>query len=304
MQILLTGGTGLIGQALIPVLLQNGHQIVLLTRDKEAAYYKLAKPVPHLDTVVESLDRVNFNHLDAVINLAGEPIVNKRWTDRQKQVLCESRWQLTRRVVEKIKEAQTPPSVLISGSAIGIYGRQDQQPIDEQFQDFSQEFSHTLCREWEQIAGDAKSDKTRVCLLRTGIVLSEKGGALAKMLPAFRFGLGGPIGSGKQMMSWIHIDDMVKLIVFLLEHAKLSGPFNATAPNPVSNEVFSKTLARTLRRPCLFRVPEIALKLAMGEMSELLIHGQAVVPEKLTQAGFEFRYPKLDAALEALMLPH
>jgi len=304
MKILLTGGTGLIGQSLIPLLLKQEHQIVLLTRNKDAVNFKFDKPVPHLEAVVEDIDQVDFNCIDAVINLAGEPIVNKRWTKKQKALLCESRWQLTRRLVEKIRQAKTPPSTFISGSAIGIYGRQNEQFIDESFQKFNPEFSHTLCAEWEKIALEAESAATRVCLLRTGIVLSTKGGALSKMLPAFKFGFGGPIASGKQIMSWIHIDDMVQLILFLLEHPTLSGPVNATAPNPVSNEAFSKALAASLKRPCLFRVPETVLKLAMGEMSELLIYGQAVVPRKLTEAGFEFRYPQLDRALEALMLPN
>lgn len=301
MHILITGGTGLIGQSLIPELVKKGHQVVLLSRNKNTALDKFSRPTPHLEGIVEDLDKVNFNQLDAVINLAGEPIVNKRWTDRQKQALCDSRWQLTRQLVDKIKAASTPPSVFISGSAIGIYGRQNPEPIDESFTGFYPEFSHMLCQEWEKIAMQASSNKTRVCLSRTGIVLSAEGGALAKMLPAFRFGLGGPIGSGKQMMSWVHIEDMVNLLIYLLENETLFGPFNATAPNPVSNETFSKTLANTLHRPCLFRVPETVLKLAMGEMSDLLIYGQAVVPRKLLDAGFKFRYPELDSALGSLL---
>jgi uncharacterized protein (TIGR01777 family) len=301
MQILITGGTGLIGQALIPVLLKRGHQLVLLTRDKEAALHKLAKPAPHFEAIIESLEQVNFNHLDAVINLAGEPMAEKRWSTARKALLCESRWQLTRQLVEKIKSAKSPPSVLISGSAIGIYGRQDKTSIDEQFTAFYPEFSHSLCDQWEQIANAAQSDKTRVCLLRTGIVLAATGGALAKMLPAFRLGLGGPIATGEQMMSWIHLADMVSLIIFLLDQQTLNGPFNATAPHPVSNAVFSKTLAATLHRPCFFRVPETLLKLGMGELSDLLIYGQAVVPAKLQKAGFQFRYPELDAALRSLL---
>lgn len=301
MHILITGGTGLIGQSLIPVLVKKGHQVVLLSRNKNTALDKFARPTPHLEGIVDDLDKVNFNQLDAVINLAGEPIVSKRWTREQKQELCDSRWQITRRLVGKIKAAANPPSVLISGSAIGIYGRQNPEPIDESFTGFYPEFSHALCKEWEEIAMQASSDQTRVCLSRTGLVLSTQGGALAKMLPAFRFGLGGPIGSGKQIMSWVHIEDMVNLLVYLLENETLYGAFNATAPNPVSNEKFSKTLANTLHRPCIFRVPETVLKLAMGEMSDLLIYGQAVVPRKLLDAGFQFRYTELDSALSSLL---
>tara|TARA_R110001599_G_scaffold301415_1_gene507021 strand:- start:5235 stop:6143 length:909 start_codon:yes stop_codon:yes gene_type:complete len=301
MNILITGGTGLIGQALIQELIQLEHHILLFTRDKSVAIHHFSIPTPHLETIVDNLDDIDFNKLDAIINLAGEPIVNKRWTEKQKLVLCESRWQLTAKLADKILAADAPPSVFISGSAIGIYGRQGERYVDESFDDFYPEFSSTLCKEWEIIALKAQTDKTRVCLLRTGIVLAEKSGALAKMLPAFRLGLGGPIGNGHQVMSWIHIQDMVNMIVFLLNNAELSGPFNATAPNPVNNKVFSKTLANELHRPCIFKVPEFVLKLVMGEMSDLLIYGQHVYPKRLLDAGFRFRYPDLNQALKNVL---
>lgn len=301
MKILITGGTGLIGQALIQELLQSEHRIVLFTRDKSTATHRFSTPTPHFESIVDKLDDIDFNKLDAIINLAGEPIVNKRWTEKQKQVLCESRWQLTSKLTDKILAADTPPSVFISGSAIGIYGRQGERHVDESFGDFYPEFSSALCKEWEALALKAQADKTRVCLLRTGIVLAEQGGALAKMLPAFRLGLGGPIGNGQQVMSWIHIQDMVNLILFLLNRPELNGPFNATAPNPASNTVFSKALASELHRPCIFKVPEFVLKLAMGEMSDLLIYGQHVYPKRLVDAGFQFRYPELNQALKDVL---
>lgn len=301
MKILITGGTGLIGQALIEELLQFEHQIVLFTRDKSIAKHRFSTPTPHLESIVDNVDDIDFNNLDAIINLAGEPIVNKRWTEKQKQVLCESRWQLTAKLTNKILASDTPPSVFISGSAIGVYGRQGERHVDESFDDFYPEFSSTLCKEWEAIALKAQTDKTRVCLLRTGIVLAETGGAIAKMLPAFRLGLGGPIGNGRQVMSWIHLQDMVNMILFLLNNADLNGPFNATAPNPVNNKVFSKTLANELHRPCMFKVPGFVLKLAMGEMSDLLIYGQHVYPKRLLDAGFRFRYPELNQALKNLL---
>lgn len=302
MRILITGGTGLIGQQLIIALLKREHDIVLLTRDKEAAKFKFVSPSPRLETIVDDLDALDFNRLDAVINLAGEPIVNKRWTAKQKERLCSSRWLLTKNLASRIKAAKIPPRIFLSGSAIGIYGRQSEAQVTEDFQDFNNEFSHTLCFEWEALASQAASEHTRVCLLRTGIVLAENGGALNKMLPAFRFGLGGPIASGKQIMSWIHIQDMVNAILFLLDHSNISGPVNMTAPHAVSNQAFSETLAKVLHRPCLFRVPEAVLKLVMGEMSDLLIYGQHVIPEKLNEAGFQFRYPDLDQALKALLV--
>lgn len=300
MKILITGGTGLIGQAVIPELLKSEHQVVLFTRDRNKAKHCFAPPFPRLNDIVDDLHEVDFNKIDAVINLAGEPIVNKRWSKDQKRKLCDSRWNLTELIAQKISAAENPPSVFISGSAIGIYGRQGDRHIDEDFTDFYPEFSSKLCLKWEQIALKAQSEHTRVCLLRTGIVLSDKGGALEKMLPPFKIGLGGPIGNGKQAMSWIHIQDMVRLIMFLLSKSELHGAFNATAPNPVTNKVLSKSLAKSLKRPCIFPVPAFVLKLAMGEMSDLLLYGQYVYPKKLLDAGFQFCYTEIDEVFSQL----
>lgn len=300
MRVLVTGGTGLIGQALIKVLLQHDYSVVLLSRNKDRVKHSFPTPIPRFESIVETLDDVDFNKIQAVINLAGEPIVNKRWSEKQKSTLCNSRWQLSSLLSSKILAAETPPDVFISGSAIGIYGRQGDKHIDESFQDFNPEFSSRLCCEWEARALKAQTAKTRVCLLRTGIVLDPSGGALAKMLPAFRLGLGGPIASGEQGMSWIHIQDMVSIIMFLLKEPGMHGAFNATAPEPVSNKVFSQALAKQLHRPCIFKVPAFVLKLAMGEMSDLLIYGQYVYPKRLLDAGFQFHYRALDNALKQI----
>lgn len=295
MNILLTGGTGLIGSALVTHW-HNQHQLWVLSRDSHKAEKRLGNKAK----VISELSAVDFNQLDAVINLAGEPIADKRWTAQQKQRLCQSRWQLTEQLVQAINAADTPPSVLISGSAIGIYGRQDASLIHEDFSHYHSEFTHLLCQRWEQIALQAQSDKTRVCLLRTGIVLSAKGGALAKILPAFKLGLGGRIGSGEQYMSWIHLSDMLRLIEFLLLHPTLTGPFNATAPAPVTNTEFSQTLAKVLHRPAIFPVPAFVLKLLLGEMADLLLTGQRVLPANLVKAGFEFKFATLAPALQDL----
>ncbi|GAB60155.1 TIGR01777 family oxidoreductase [Rheinheimera nanhaiensis] len=295
MNILLTGGTGLIGSALVTHW-HNQHQLWVLSRDSHKAEKRLGNKAK----VISELSAVDFNQLDAVINLAGEPIADKRWTAQQKQRLCQSRWQLTEQLVQAINAADTPPSVLISGSAIGIYGRQDASLIHEDFSHYHCEFTHLLCQRWEQIALQAQSDKTRVCLLRTGIVLSAKGGALAKMLPAFKLGLGGRVGSGEQYMSWIHLSDMLRLIEFLLLHPTLTGPFNATAPAPVTNTEFSQTLAKVLHRPAIFPVPAFVLKLLLGEMADLLLTGQRVLPANLVKAGFEFKFATLAPALQDL----
>ncbi|PKM19720.1 MAG: TIGR01777 family protein [Gammaproteobacteria bacterium HGW-Gammaproteobacteria-15] len=295
MHILLTGGTGLIGSALVKHWL-NQHKLIVLTRNPAQAQQQLGPEV----RTVQSLQQVDFNQIDAVINLAGEPIVGKRWSDAQKQLLCDSRWAITEQVVGAINAASTPPSVLISGSAIGIYGRQQQQFIDEDYQPFHAEFSSELCQRWEQLALAAQSANTRVCLLRTGIVLANEGGALKKMLLPFKLGLGGRIGNGEQYMSWVHLQDMLRLTDFLLQHPTLTGPFNATAPNPVTNAEFSQQLAKVLHRPAILPMPAFVLKLMLGEMADLLLTGQRVIPAKLQHAGFAFKYSQLSDALKAL----
>ncbi|MFC3034637.1 TIGR01777 family oxidoreductase [Pseudoalteromonas fenneropenaei] len=294
MKILITGATGLIGRALCHVL--QDHNLVALSRDAK----KARSCLPANTTVISSLESVDFNTLDAIINLAGEPIAERRWTQSQKQRIYSSRVTLTRTISLKIKAATRKPEVMISGSAIGYYGRQPSNLlIDESFGDFHDEFSHQLCRDWEN-ATHTIDPSTRVCILRTGIVLSKQGGAMAKLKPQFQFGLGGKISDGEHIMSWIHIDDMVNAIVFLLTNENCSGVYNLTAPNPVNNLAFSQTLAATLARPCWFTTPAWLLKLLFGEMADLLIFGQAVIPLRLQQAGFQFRYPTLDTALAQL----
>lgn len=293
-QILITGGTGLIGSALVKAW-QQQHQLIILSRQAR----------PNAGThvrFVTSLKEVDFNQLDAVINLAGEPIADKRWSQAQKERICQSRWQITEQLSQNIMAASQPPAVFISGSAIGFYGRQGDQYIDESYSEFYPEFSHDICARWENLACQASSSQTRVCLLRTGIVLAANGGALKKMLLPFKLGLGGKIGSGNQYMSWIHLDDMVSLIDFILHHSELSGPINAVAPKPVTNAVFSQALAERFKRPALLPMPAAVVTLLFGEMSDILLYGQRVIPQKLQDAGFTFQYPQLQTALAALPL--
>lgn len=296
MNILITGGSGLIGQALIKAL--HADRIIVLTRNLE----KTAKLLPKGIALVSSLEQVDFNTLDVVVNLAGEAIVDKRWSTAQKARICQSRWLITQNLVEKIQAANTPPHCFVSGSAIGFYGRQNENAIDESCQDINHEFSHQICQKWESIAQQASSDKTRVCLLRTGIVLADNGGALKKMLPAFKLGLGGPIASGQQYMSWIHIDDMVAIILAAIYQPSLSGAINATAPMPVTNQEFSQTLSAVLHRPCIFRVPAVILRLIMGESADLVLFGQNIIPQKLLDNHFKFQYPSLHIALKQLLI--
>lgn len=292
MQILITGGTGLIGRHLIPRLLMLGHTVCVVTRTPEKARQTLDARVkiwPGLQNIT-SLDGI-----DAVINLAGEPIADKRWTEAQKQKLCDSRWTITQRLSELIQASDTPPAVLVSGSAIGYYGDLGEVVVTEEEPPHN-EFTHKLCARWEQIACTAQSDRTRVCLLRTGVVLAAKGGILGKMLPPFKLGLGGPIGNGRQYLAWIHIDDMVNGILWLLDH-DLRGPFNMVSPYPVHNEQFSHALGHALERPAILRVPATVIRLLMGESSVLVLGGQRALPKRLEAAGFTFRWYDLDDAL-------
>ncbi|MDF2178824.1 TIGR01777 family oxidoreductase [Aliiglaciecola sp. CAU 1673] len=297
MRIFMTGGTGLIGTKLLTRFPEN-HRVTVLTRNLAEAEMAMGRRA-HWISSLKGLE--NLNGFDAVINLAGEPIADKRWTAAQKQEICESRWNITQRLVDLIQASEQPPKVFLSGSAIGYYGRQGEDFITEYHERCHNEFSHSLCAKWEDIAMRASSDKTRVCTLRTGIVLSRKGGALQKMIPPFKLGLGGPIGDGQQYMSWIHINDMVSAISFLLDNPETQGPYNLTAPNPVTNNEFSQTLAKTLHRPCIFRVPAAAMKLMLGELSDLLLYGQRVLPKRLEDAGFHFQFQQLPDALHNLL---
>ncbi|MGU3414063.1 TIGR01777 family oxidoreductase [Enterobacteriaceae bacterium C34A] len=292
MKILITGGTGLIGRHLIPRLLELGHSVVVVTRSPDKARQ-------HLDARVELWkglnDRSNLDGIDAVINLAGEPIADKRWTEEQKQRLCNSRWHITQKLVDLFAASSQPPSVLISGSAAGYYGDLGEVVVTEEEPPHN-EFTHKLCARWEQIACGAQSDTTRVCLLRTGVVLAPKGGILGKMVPPFKLGLGGPMGNGRQYLAWIHIDDMVNGILWLLDN-DLRGPFNLVSPYPVRNEQFAHALGHALHRPAVLRAPAMAVKLLMGESSVLVLGGQRALPKRLEDSGFTFRWYDLEEAL-------
>ncbi len=300
MQILITGATGFIGKELLKLL--ASHQLVVLTRDPEAAKNKLA----HLDhghiRYLNQLEELSdLNDFDAVINLAGEPIADKRWRSEQKKRICYSRWVTTEKLVALCSASRQPPSVFISGSAVGYYGDQQQSEFDESLQVTLNTFPHQVCAQWENIALGAQSEQTRVCLLRTGVVLAPQGGALKKMLLPYRLGLGGPIGAGNQYMAWIHMQDMVQAIVYLLENPSAQGAFNLCAPHPVTNREFSQTLAQTLHRPHLLFTPEWVLRLLMGESSMLLFDSACAKPKKLTELGFQFTYSRIQPALKHLL---
>ena len=303
---LVTGGTGLIGQALITELLSNDNQVTVLTRDKNKVR-DLWKDHLKNNTVtpVSKLEEISSDsRVDYVVNLAGEPIADKRWSSAQKQRIWQSRVDLTQSLVDWMKQLQTLPKVLVSGSAVGWYGDGGDEILSER-SEASDEFTHQLCDAWEKVAHDIAKSGVRVCTIRTGLVIAAHGGFLAKMKLPFQFGLGARLGNGKQYMPWIHIDDMVRAILFLLagekERNPLSGSFNLTSPNPVTNSEFTRLLAAQLNRPSFLVAPAPVLKLMLGEMSRLLLTGQRAIPERLTEAGFEFRFSLLDKALEDVL---
>ncbi len=294
MKILIAGATGFIGKALCRYLLSQGHSVIVRTRD-------LASIGPNVQGINHLRELDIEDAIDVAINLAGEPIADKRWSLKQKEAICDSRLRITQEFVDYFKVADEKPEVFISSSAIGYYGiNSTDDDIDENAQG-DNSFSSELCYQWESIAGQSEALGIRTCLLRTGIVLGEKGGALAKMLPIFKLGLGGRIGSGKQWMPWIHLADMVSIIDFCIHNADICGAINCTAPHPVNNRSFTQVLAKRLNRPAFFHVPAIVIKLMAGQMGkELLLSGKKVQPVKLNKAGYSFKYNDLSDALKSI----
>ncbi len=297
-RLLVTGGTGFIGRHLCAALVEDDIDIHVLTRNPGKAVDRLPASVTFHENIRAIDNNLTF---DAVVNLAGEPLADKRWSKKQKQRIYDSRIGTTDQLYEHFTQAATPPRILVSGSAIGYYGPQGSEVLDEKDAVNNNSYSHRLCDSWESSARQFESLGCRVCCIRTGVVLDAAEGALAKMLPAFRLGLGGRLGSGKQWFSWIHIDDMVGLLLLCLNDTSLRGPVNATAPAAVTNAVFTESLARSLHRPALLPMPAFLLRLLFGEMAnELLLSGQRVYPQKALDAGYNFRYPNLESALQSI----
>ncbi len=302
MRIAITGATGLIGKSLCPRLQREGKELVLFSRNTRSAQSSFpGARVLEWDAVAGPPPVGSLDGLDAVVHLLGEGIADGRWSSSRKQAIRESRIEGTRNLVEGLRHSSGPPGLLVSGSAIGFYGSRGDEELDES-SERGGGFLGDVCQAWEGQARAAEPLGIRTVLLRTGIVLSPRGGALAKMLLPFRMFVGGALGSGKQWMSWIHIDDEVGLIRHILNSDELQGAVNATAPGPVTNSRFSKTLGRVLGRPSIFSVPGLALKLLMGEMAqELLLNGQKVLPRRALASGYSFKFPELEDALRDLL---
>ena len=294
MQVLVAGGTGFIGAALCRRLAARGHRVVILTRRPDPPPQSNGLPVVSWGA---SRWQQLLEECDGLVNLAGESITGKRWSTRQKLLIRESRVETTRRLVSAVAVLPKKPGVLVNASAVGFYGPREDEELDEADAP-GHGFLAELCQAWEHEACRAEPLGVRVVRLRIGIVLGLGGGALSKMVPPFRAFLGGPLGSGRQWMSWIHLDDVAGLIEWALTHAEVSGAVNATAPHPVTMHELSQTLGRVLHRPSVAPIPGVVLRLALGEMADMLLTGQRVLPKRAVAQGYAFRYPLLQQALE------
>ncbi len=305
MKVAIAGATGFVGSRLVERLHSEGHSVLVLARDSERARRVFpASAYPNLEIVAytpaESGDwQTSIAGCDSVVNLAGVPIAEEKWTAARKQAILDSRKLTTAKLVEAIALANSKPSVLVSTSAIGYYGTSETAEFDET-SPAGDDFLAAVCKEWEAAAQPVKDLGTRLAILRFGIVLGM-GGALAKMLPPFKLFAGGPIGTGKQWFSWIHRDDVINLILYALQNPQIEGVLNATAPNPVRMNEFCETLGAVLQRPSWLPVPAFALEFLLGDGAKVVLEGQKVLPKGTLASGFQYQYPTLKLALEEIL---
>ncbi len=301
MKIAIAGGTGFVGTRLVERALAAGHQVLLLVRNAAKAQRQFPGAEIVAYTPKQSGDwQKAISGCDGVVNLAGEPLFGSRWTPNSKQEILESRQIGTQKLVEAIAQAEAKPAVIVSASAIGYYGTSETQTFTEQSPP-GNDFLAQVCQAWEAAAKDVEALGTRLAILRIGIVLEKGGGALDRMLPPFLLFGGGPIGSGRQWVSWIHRDDLVNLILKALTDPALSGIFNATAPQPVRMAEFCATLGQVLNRPSWLPVPNLALELLLGEAAQVVLQGQEVQPQHTLSANFEYQHPTLKGALQNIL---
>jgi uncharacterized protein (TIGR01777 family) len=307
MKIVIAGGSGFLGSPLAEMYAEEGHEVRVLSRSLMAGdmRHDPGTGVPGITRVGWTADgkpgpwAAALEGADALVNLAGESIAGKRWTPQRKAALRDSRVLATRSLVAALSSAMQPPAVFVSGSAVGYYGPSGAEPRTEASPAGS-DFLATLCDEWEREARAAARPGVRVVLLRTGIVLERSGGALPEMMRPFRFFAGGPIGSGRQYISWIHRLDWIEMVRWLVQEPRVEGPVNATAPHPVTNRELSRALGRALHRPSLVPAPAFALKLVLGEMAQSILTGQRVLPAVAQQHGYHFRYPEIEQAFRGI----
>ncbi|XQQ07712.1 MAG: TIGR01777 family oxidoreductase [Leptolyngbya sp. IPPAS B-1204] len=305
MKVAVTGATGFVGSRLVQRLQQSGHQILVLTRNADRSKQIFpASAFPNVEIIAytplaSGSWQAEIAGCDGVVNLAGAPIAESRWTPERKQEILDSRKIGTEKIVEAIAQANPKPSVLVNSSAIGYYGTSETATFDET-SPAGQDFLAEVCQAWEAAAEAVKQTGTRLVILRTGIVLGD-GGALAKMLTPFRLFAGGPLGSGKQWFSWIHIDDLVNLILRALTEPTMEGVLNATAPEPVRMAELCHTLGQILHRPSWLPVPAAALELLLGDAAKVVLEGQQVLPKRTQAIGFTYQYPTVKQALQDIV---
>jgi uncharacterized protein (TIGR01777 family) len=300
MKIAIAGGTGFIGSKLTSFLVSQGHTIFILTRD---ATNKPAKPnVTYIEWLHNTANpEEKLEGIDAIVNLAGESIGSGRWTPQRKKHILQSRIQSTQAVIQLLKGLTTKPKVLVNASAVGFYGNSKTETFTEDSKPIEECFLSDVVQKWEQEAQAAAMLGVRVVFCRLGVVLDSQEGALARMLLPYRLFAGGPLGSGDQWLSWIHVDDAVQMFAFSIENEKITGPLNVTAPFPYTMSDFGKMVAQVLNRPYWFPAPSIALKLLLGEMSTLVLDGQKVLPQKAIKHNYSFLYETLEPALTHLL---
>jgi uncharacterized protein len=299
MRVTVTGATGLIGTKLVAALIARGEEVTVLSRDPERASAKLGVDAAAWDPLADSAPADALAGCDGVVHLAGEPVA-QRWSAAAKERIRSSRTLGTANLVAGLRAAEPRPAVLVCASAVGYYGPHGDEQVDEATPP-GRDFLAAVCVAWEDAARAAEQLGMRVTALRTGVVLDPSGGALAKMLPAFRAGIGGPVAGGRQYMPWIHVDDLVGLYLAALDGSAWSGPINATAPAPATNSDFSKALGRALHRPAVAPVPRLAMKLLYGDMEQIVTTGQRAVPARALALGYAFRHADLDEALRAAL---
>lgn len=294
MKILITGATGFIGHKVIESF-SSEHELLLISRRPKLAARQLSVDN---SKVIQLNNLKDLNDVDVIINLAGESLAEKRWSDDQKRKISESRWIITEQLIGLLKQSIKRPRIWINASAVGYYGMDHHFPIDETYEPEHPDFASRVCHRWEELAKQASHLECRVCILRFGVVLDSDGGMLKKLWPSFWFGLGAILGSGNQLMSWVSRTDLIRVILFMIEKNELEGVFNVTTPNPVTQKECSEIFAKFLHRPLFLKMPGWFLKVILGEMASLLLGSQNIQPQRLIQAGFEFLYPTLPEAIQ------
>jgi len=305
-RVVIAGGSGFLGQKLTRRLVADGHQVQILTRRSSSSPDLSRRSEANADDITWNPDGTpgalpqHLDDVDAVVNLAGESLAKWPWSAARKEALRASRILATRTVASAITACARPPRVFVSGSAVGYYGPHGDEPVTEATPPGT-DFLARLCVEWEQEARAAERPSVRLCLIRTGLVLSPDGGALPAMARPFKFGVGGPLGSGQQYVPWIHVDDWTAMVMWMITTAGATGAFNASAPEPVTGRTFAHTLGRVLGRPAIIPAPAVAMRLVLGDMAAMVLNGQRQLPVHAEHLGFAFSYRALEPALQSLL---